>query len=113
MPEARDYRLEDLAKELRQKHSPVGTSEVRALQALNDHSEPILNGIRSSIGHDLHLARGEVLQQVLDGMAATQVVLSPGLPAAGSPVLPKMSSPFSQRNILHSVFARKSSPVRT
>lgn len=82
MPEARSFRRDDLPKALRRRHSPVGGAEQRALRALGDHSALILGGIRSTIGKDLHLRRGKLVQRVIEQLESTQVVLVTG--AAGS-----------------------------
>jgi hypothetical protein len=82
MPEARSYTRDNLPAELLQRHSSVGGTDHRALQALNNHSELILAGIRSTIGRDFHLGRGRLVQQVLQQLESTQVVLVSG--AAGS-----------------------------
>jgi hypothetical protein len=82
MPEARSYTRNDLPEALRQRHSPIGGAEQRALRALKDHSALILSGIRSPIGNDLHLERGRLVQQVIEQLESTQVVLVSG--AAGS-----------------------------
>ncbi|WP_437936888.1 nSTAND1 domain-containing NTPase [Sorangium sp. So ce341] len=82
MPEARSFRHEDLPEAVRQRHSPAGGNEQRALRALSDHSALILDGIRSTIGKNLHLARGRLVQRVIDQLESTQVVLVSG--AAGS-----------------------------
>lgn len=82
MPTARRYRLEDLPESLRKRHSVVGGAEQQALRALEHHSSLILDGIRATIGSGFHLARASVVQQVIQGLAASQIVLVSG--AAGS-----------------------------
>ena len=82
IPEAGSFVRTDLPTALRQRHSPVGGAEQQALRALNDHSLIILAGIRSTIGDDLHLGRSHLVQQVMEQLESTQVVLVSG--AAGS-----------------------------
>jgi hypothetical protein len=82
MSKARKWCREDLPKELRQCHSPIGGVEQRALRALADHSTLILNGIHATIGKDLHLSRGRLVQKVLEQLESAQVVLLSG-PAGG------------------------------
>jgi hypothetical protein len=82
MPEARTFRRDDLPEGVRRRHSPVGGPEQRGLRALSDHSTLILDGIRSTIGKDLHLGRGQLVQQIIERLESTQVVLVSG--AAGS-----------------------------
>jgi hypothetical protein len=82
MPEARSFSRNDLPDAVRQRHSSVGAPEERALRALSDHSALILGGIRATIGTDLHLSRGRLVQQVIEKLDSAQVVLVTG--AAGS-----------------------------
>ncbi len=82
MPTARRFRLEDLPESLRKRHSAVGGADQQALRALRHHSSLILDGIRSTLGAGLHLAREGVVQQVIQEVAASQIVLVSG--AAGS-----------------------------
>lgn len=65
MPHARGFRREDLPQALRQRHTLLGGIEQGALRALNEHSALILNGIRSTIGRDLHLRRDVLVQQAI------------------------------------------------
>ncbi len=83
MPEARDYRQLDLPESLRRRHTQIGSSEQRTLRALADHSGVILGGIRSTIGLDLHLQRGRLVQQLLDHLDIAQVVLVSGPAGSG------------------------------
>lgn len=82
MPGARSFRRDDLPDVLRHRHSPIGGAEQRALRALSDHAALILGGIRSTIGKDLHLGRGGLVQEVINRLESTEVVLISG--AAGS-----------------------------
>lgn len=89
MPEARSFRWDDLPEALRQRHSPVRGADQRALRALNDHSALILDGIHSVIGKDLHLSRGQVVQQVIEQLESAQVVLVSGSAGTGKLVIAK------------------------
>lgn len=82
MPTAGRFRVEDLPERLRERHSAVGRAEQQALRALGHHSSLILDGIRSTVGAGLHLARAGIVQQVIQEAAVSQVVLVSG--AAGS-----------------------------
>ncbi|WP_434047590.1 MULTISPECIES: nSTAND1 domain-containing NTPase [Sorangium] len=82
MPTARRFRLEDLPESVRKRHSGVGSAERQALRALTLHSSLILDGIRATIGAGLHLPRAGIVQQVLQEVAVSQIVLVSG--AAGS-----------------------------
>lgn len=88
MPGARRYRLSDLPEELQQRHTPLGGSEQQVLRALNDHSAPILDRIRSKIG-SLHLERGGLVQQVIEHLESNQVVLISGAAGSGKSVIAK------------------------
>lgn len=89
MAEAHSFRRDDLPDSLRQRHSVVGGTEPRALQALKDHTDLILRGIRSTIGSDLHLRRAGLVQQVLGQMESTQVVLVSGPAGSGKSAVAK------------------------
>lgn len=82
MPTARRFRREDLPESVRKRHSSIGGAEQQALRALGHHSSLILDGIRATVGTGLHLARARIVQQVLQQLAASQIVLVSG--AAGS-----------------------------
>jgi hypothetical protein len=89
MPEARSFRHDTLPEGLRQRHSLLGAAEQRSLRALNDHSALILGGIRSTIGSDLHLGRGGLVQQVIGQLESTQVVLISGSAGNGKSAIAK------------------------
>jgi len=89
MPLARSFKYEDLPENLRQRHSPIGRNEQRVLQALKDHSALILDGIRSTIGKDLHLERVRLVQQVIEQLESTQIVLLSGPAGSGKSVIAK------------------------
>jgi hypothetical protein len=89
MPGARSYRRDDLPVVSRQRHALLGGAEQRALRALNDHSALILGGIRSTIGSDLHLGRGRLVQQVIEQLESTQVVMISGAAGSGKSVIAK------------------------
>ena len=88
MSEARSYRHCDLPEELIQRHSPIADIEQQALLALDDHSKPILDGIRSKIG-SLHLERDSLVQQVLNHLESNQIVLISGVAGSGKSVIAK------------------------
>ncbi len=88
MPKAHSYRRDDLPEKLRQRHTSLGNTEQQALRVLHDHSALILDGIHSTIG-DLHLARGSLVQQVIEYMESNQVVLISGAAGSGKSVIAK------------------------
>ena len=89
MPEARSFRRDDLPIVLRERHSPLGGAEERVLRALDDHTTFILRGIRSTIGGDLHLRRAGLVQQVIERLEVTQVVVVSGPAGTGKSVIAK------------------------
>ena len=86
MSKARSYQRCDLPEELTQRHSPI--AEQQALLALDDHSKPILDGIRSKIG-SLHLERDSLVQQVMEHLESSQIVLISGVAGSGKSVIAK------------------------
>ena len=89
MSAARSYRREDLPEVLLQRHTALGGVERRALRALSDHSELILGGIRSTIGSDVHLERDRLVQQIIEQLESSQVVLISGAAGSGKSVAAK------------------------
>lgn len=89
MPEARSFQYSDLPGDLRQRHSIVGGADQRALRALNDHTSLILDGIRSMIGSNVHLARASLVQQTVAQLEWTQVVLLSGPAGSGKSAVAK------------------------
>ena len=88
MSGARSYQRENLPEELRQRHTQIGDTEQHALRALSDHSTPILEGIRSTIG-EVHLDRNRMVQQVIEHLESDQVVLISGVAGSGKSVIAK------------------------
>ena len=78
MATARSLQRNDLPESLRQRHSAVGGLEHTVLQALKDHTDIVLKGIRSTIGNEFHLPRAALVQEVLGRLESTQVVLVSG-----------------------------------
>lgn len=89
MPAARSFRRDDLPELLRQRHSPLGTTEQRALHALSAHSALILDGIRSTIGRDIHLDRERLVLNVIQQLESTQVVMVSGPAGSGKSSIAK------------------------
>ena len=71
MTTAGSLQRNDLPETLRQRHSAAGGH--KALQALKDHTDIVLGGIRSTIGNDFHLPRTGLVQKVLGCLESTQV----------------------------------------
>jgi hypothetical protein len=83
MPHACSLRYEDLPEAVRKRHSKVASLEQRALRAMSDHSAPIVNGIRSTIGANLHLGRDSLVQKVIEALESAQIVLISGSAGCG------------------------------
>ena len=77
----------NLPEALRQRHSAVGGH--KALQALKDHTDIVLKGIRSTIGNEFHLPRTGLVQKVLGCLESTQVVLVSGAAGVGKSAVVK------------------------
>jgi hypothetical protein len=88
MKEARTFRRADLPEELKSAHGALGT-EAKILKALNEHSEPILRKIRSTIGATFHLPRTALVEQVLDQLESAQVVIISGAAGSGKSAIGK------------------------
>lgn len=89
MTEARSLRLADLPGELQQRHESLSTKDQRVLSALNDHTSPILRGIRLTIGQDCHLQRAALVQKVLGELEMEQVVIVSGPAGSGKSAIGK------------------------
>ena len=84
MGAARSFqRNDDDLHDLRQRHSVVRGPEHKALRALQDHTDVVLNGIRSTIGDEFHLPRAGLVLEVLQRLESTQVVLVSGPAGVG------------------------------
>lgn len=82
-PQAASYRREDLPGELLAKHTPVSAADDEAIQALRDHTELIVSGIRTVIGDSAHIYRTNVVAHILDDLECSQVVLITGVAGGG------------------------------
>ena len=89
MVASRSLRRDDLPATTRARHDVIGTNERRVLQALADHTEPVLRAIRSTLGDDLHLARAALVQDILGSLESAQVVLVIGPAGCGKSAVGK------------------------
>jgi hypothetical protein len=89
MSGARSYQSQDLPEVLRKRHGSLGSAEQQVLRALKDHSALILGGILSTIGNDLHLKRGFLVQKALEQLESSQVILISGAAGSGKSVMAK------------------------
>jgi hypothetical protein len=89
MTQAHTFVRDDLPESLRDLHGSLGVKEQQILRALKEHSAPTLRKIRSSIGPELHLQRTAIVQQVLDELETTQVVIVSGPAGSGKSAIGK------------------------
>lgn len=89
MKEARTFSREDLPEDLKRAHGVLGMIENKILKALKDHSEPTLRKIRSTIGPTFHLSRPALVEQVLDQLERSQVVIVSGPAGSGKSAVGK------------------------
>jgi conflict system STAND superfamily ATPase len=89
MMEAKSFRHEDLPGDLRERHAVVGATEQKGLQALRNHSAPVLALIRSTIGSRCHLSRAELVQDVIDQLQDSRVVVITGAAGCGKSAVAK------------------------
>ena len=89
MGASRSLCRDDLPAATRARHGVIGTNERRVLQALDDHTEPVLRAIRSTLGDNLHLPRAALVQKLLDSFESAQVVLVTGPAGCGKSVVGK------------------------
>jgi hypothetical protein len=102
MAESRSLHRTDLPAALVERHSPISTNEQRVLQALKDHTDITLRGIRSTIGPGLHLQRAALVQEVLGALEGAQVVLVTGPAGSGKSAIGKDAVTFLAQD--HFVF---------
>jgi hypothetical protein len=89
IPEARSFEHDDLPADLRERHAAIGTAEHKGLKALKDHSTPVLAGIRSTIGATCRLSRAALVQDVVDELQASRVVVITGAAGSGKSAIAK------------------------
>ena len=89
MVASRSLRRDDLPAATLARHGVIGTNERRVLQALGDHTEPVLRTIRSTLGDNLHLPRAALVQKLLDSLENAQVVVVTGPAGCGKSVVGK------------------------
>ena len=86
MSGAHNLRRSDLPEALRTQHRLIASEP---LQALKDHTAPVLRQIRSTIGQKFHLPRAVLVQKLLDEMGTAQVILVSGPAGSGKSVVGK------------------------
>ena len=89
MVASRSLRRDDLPAATLERHGVIGTNERRVLQALRDHTAPILRAIGSTLGDNLHLQRAALVQKLVDSLENAQVVLVTGPAGCGKSAVGK------------------------
>ncbi len=89
MTASRSLRRDDLPAATLQRHGVIPTNERRVLQALRDHTDPVLRAIRSTLGPNLHLRRASLVQKLLDSIENAQVTLLTGPAGCGKSAVAK------------------------
>lgn len=96
-PAARSLKRANLPAALVQAYGEVGASEQRVLTALKNHTDIVLQKIRTTIGPAFHLRRPSITQKVLAAIEAKQVVLITGPAGSGKSVIGKEAMAFLSR----------------
>lgn len=86
---SRSLRRNDLPAATLARHVVIGTNERRVLQALSEHTIPVLRAIRSTLGGGLHLPRAALVHKLLDALDSSQVVLVAGPAGSGKSAIGK------------------------
>ena len=89
MANASTYTRSTLSADLQERHSSVPTAETRALEALSQHSDLVLENIRCDLRGDLTLPRAELTAEILNSLEECQVVLVSGPSGIGKSALAK------------------------
>ena len=85
---ARSLKRSDLPDSMRTAHSAIESPRAE-LQALREHSDVTLEGIRPTIAGTVTLPRNEIFAQASQSLAETQVVALAGPPGSGKSALAK------------------------
>jgi hypothetical protein len=89
MAAGRSLRRDNLPPAMLARHGMIGTSERRVVQALSDHTVPVLRAIHSTLGREFHLPRAALVQEVLDALENASVVLVTGPAGSGKSAVGK------------------------
>lgn len=99
MPTAASYRHERLPEALRNWHQPIDTRSAEVIRALSDHSSVTLDGIKTTIGTTVEIARDALTNQVLDALNENQVVLISGPAGFGKSTVAKTCIKLLDRDL--------------
>ncbi|MBZ0185989.1 MAG: hypothetical protein K8F91_07005, partial [Candidatus Obscuribacterales bacterium] len=91
MGNARSFKYETLSKGLRKQHSPIQHQDHVALGQIEQHSAAILNRICTTLGakQNIHLSRSALVQQLLDQIRLSKVVIVSGPAGSGKSAIAK------------------------
>jgi len=89
MGSSRGLRRDDLPAATLARHGVIGNDERKVLQALREHTIPVLRTIRSTLGREFHLPRAALVQQVLDALETAQIVIVTGPAGSGKSAVGK------------------------
>lgn len=89
MPTAAGYMYSALPEKLRSRHAAVATENGRALRALVDHSETVLDGIHTTIAHTIKIRRDALVTRLLECLDEHQVNVVTGPAGLGKSALVK------------------------
>lgn len=89
MPTAASYLYADLPESLRNRHGPIDTRSTEVVRALSDHSSVTLDGIKTTIGARVEIARDASTTQVLEALNENQIVVISAPAGLGKSVVAK------------------------
>lgn len=89
MPDAKTYARANLPEDVLRRHNPLATSDHQVLTALRQHSAVVLENIRTSIGTDFQLPRTSVVQNVMEAVDGSRLVLVSGPAGSGKSAVAK------------------------
>lgn len=91
MPDGKSYTREDLPQTVRDRHAPIAVQSHQAIISLEDHGRVILDGIRTTVGDDCNLKRPVIVQQLLNEMLQSQLVIVTGPAGTGKSGIAKLA----------------------
>lgn len=89
MFEAKQYLRADLPASLLKLHGGLAAKDHQAIAAIRDHSQVVISNLRTTIGRDLHLAREGVIQNLLQQLEQSRVLLIAGPAGSGKSAVAK------------------------
>jgi hypothetical protein len=89
MFEAKQYERADLPASLLKLHVGLAAKDHQAIAAIRDHSQVVISNLRTTIGRDLHLPREGVIQDLLQQLEQSRVLLIAGPAGSGKSAVAK------------------------